>query len=91
MSTCPLSLHTSCRFVCTVETRVDCSADIYIMASLGPRPFLLIQKGKEERKEKGSGKPSRPSSGNGRNVGVVRMECNYYNYDVAAVLRDHEE
>ena len=27
---------------------------------------------------KGSGKSSRPSMGNSRNVGAVRKECNYF-------------
>ena len=48
--------------------------------SLGPRPFPRMRKNLKRgggKGRKGSGKPSRPSTGNSRNVGAVRMECNY--------------
>ena len=45
-------------------------------ASLSPRPFPRMRKNLKRGRRKGSGKPSRSSTGNGRNVGAVRMECN---------------
>ena len=44
-----------------------------------PDPFCArarnLKLGGGERPGKGSGKSSRPSTGNGRNAGAVRMEC----------------
>ena len=48
--------------------------------SLVPRPFPLCARARnnwwvEKKRGKGSGESSRPSTGNGRNAGAVRMEC----------------
>ena len=54
-----------------------------LRASLVPRPFPLRSRVKsiwwvETKRGKGSGKSSKPSTGNGRNAGAVRMKINAF-------------